>query len=386
MSDKPGRSLLWLKIILALAVLAAAAFAVVLSMRSVAKVETVVSGEARDLKPGSVTVKEVYSMQMKSAIGGRVLKDGYSLDPGMPVKEADVLVHLDTSDILIAKDEIQNQYDAVKQRMAVGSVQTFALESAQSDFNNTERLFKMGQVSDSDYQKARRAVETIKQQLALEKVTNEENLKTDENTLRTEQSNIDKMTIRAPFAGVVSYVYAHPGDLIDAGSPIVALITTDRLVEAKISEEDFANIKVGQPVAVEFLPYGAWVYNGTVKKILPTADPETQRHLVDLNITDIEPEKLIPGITGEVTIVVGTRKAKAIIPRRALLNESVFVVKGGRVELRKVRKGFVWLTGAEILEGLEPGEQVIVEDLDSFRDADRVRVEELPSDAFSKKK
>ncbi|HXQ81262.1 MAG TPA: efflux RND transporter periplasmic adaptor subunit [Opitutaceae bacterium] len=386
MSDKTRRSLLWLKIILAVAVLAAAGFAVLLSARPVAKVETVVSGEAKDLKPGSVTVKEVYSMQMKSEIAGRVLKEGYSLDPGMSVKEGDVLVHLDASDILIAKDQIQNQYDAVKQRIAVGSVQTYNLESAESDFKNTARLFNMGQVSDSDYQKARRAVETIKQMVALEKVTNEEDLKTDENTLRAKQSDINKMTIRAPFEGQVSYVYAHPGDLIDVGSPIVALITRDRLVEAKISEEDFANIKVGQPASVQFLPYGAWVYNGKVKKILPTADPETQRHLVDLTITDIEPEKLIPGITGEVTIVVGTRPAKAIIPRRALLNESVFVVKGGRVELRKVRKGYVWLTGAEILEGLEAGEQVIVEDLDSFRDGDRVRVEELPSDAFSKKK
>src|SRR5208283_2885420 len=116
---------------------------------------------------------------------------------------------------------------------------------------------------------------------------------------------------RAYFEGVVSEVFAHPGDLISPGSPIVALITTKRLVEAKISEEDFANIKPGQPASVHFLPYGAWVYNGTVKKILPTADPETQRHLVDLNIMDIEPEKLIPGITGEVTITVGERKAKA---------------------------------------------------------------------------
>jgi multidrug efflux pump subunit AcrA (membrane-fusion protein) len=135
---------------------------------------------------------------------------------------------------------------------------------------------------------------------------------------------------------------------------------------------------------VTFLPYKDFRYNGLETKILPTADPETQRHLVDLNITDIQPEKLIPGITGEVTIEVGRRAAKAIIPRRALLNDSVYVVKDGRVELRPVKKGYLWLTGAEILEGLEPGEQVIVEDLDSFRDGDTVRVEVLPPDAINK--
>ena len=98
---------------------------------------------------------------------------------------------------------------------------------------------------------------------------------------------------------------AHPGDLIDSGSPIVSLITTTRVIEAKISEEDFANVAVGQRVTVIFLPYGEFEYNGTVTKILPIADPLTQRHLAWLDLTDIPPEKLIPGITGEVSIIVG---------------------------------------------------------------------------------
>ena len=320
MPVKPRRIPIWIRLVVLLAVLAAIADGISVYLRPVARVETVISGEAKDAKPGSITVKEEYTMQMKSQIAGRVLGKDYKLETGMHVKEGDVLVHLDTADIQIEIDEAQNQYDSSKRLIAVGSAATYALETAQSDFSNTERLFKLGQISDSDYQKARRAVETIKQQLALENVHNEEGLKTDENTLRTKQLAEQRMTIRAPFDGVISIVYAHPGDLIDAGSPIVALITTSREVQAKISEEDFANIKVGEVATVHFLPYGAWVYNGTVKKILPTADPETQRHLVDLNITDIEPEKLIPGITGEVTIVVGSHHAKAIIPRRALLN------------------------------------------------------------------
>jgi RND family efflux transporter MFP subunit len=386
MSTKPGIIPLWLKLAAAVAIVVAIFEGVVLSLRPVAKVEAVISGEAKDAKPGSLTVKEMYSMQMKSAIGGRVLKDGYNLDPGLHVKEGDILVKLDTGDIQIEIDQAKAEYESAKQRIAVGSSSTYTLETAQSDFKNTERLFKMGQVSDSDYQKARRAVETIKQQIALEKVRNEEDLATDLNTLRAKQNELEKMTIRAPFEGIVSVVYAHPGDLIDPGSPIMSVITTDKIVEAKISEEDIANIKVGQAASVHFIPYGAFVYNGTVSKILPTADPETQRHLVDLNITDIAPEKLIPGITGEVTITVGERHANAIIPRRALINESVYVVRNGKVELRPVTKGYVWLTGAEILSGLEPGEQVIVEDLESFRAGDSVRVEEIPSDAFSKKK
>jgi RND family efflux transporter MFP subunit len=199
---------------------------------------------------------------------------------------------------------------------------------------------------------------------------------------------MDKMTVTAPFDGQISEVFAHPGDLIQPESPIVSIITTTRLVEAKISEEDFANIKEGQDVTVIFLPYGEFEYKGVVKKILPVADPLTQRHLVDLEITDnnLKPEQLIPGITGEVSIVVGRHHANAIVPRRALLNQSVYVVKDGVVERRKVKAGYEWLTGVEITEGLAPGEQVIVEELENFSDGQRVRTQELPSDVFAKKK
>ena len=388
MPDKPSRFPLWLKALVALAVLAGAFYGAVLYTRPTALVETVISGDAIDAKPGSVTVKEEYSMQMKTQIGGRVLNKDYHLDPGMKVKEGDILVHLDTGDIEIEIEAVQNDYNAVKQRIELGSAQKYVLESAQSDFTNTERLFKLGQISSSDYEKARRVVETAEQQLALEKVMNEQNLKTDENTLKAKRREMDKMTITAPFDGQISEVFAHPGDLIQPDSPIVSIITTTRLVQAKISEEDFANIKEGQDATVIFLPYGEFEYKGVVKKILPVADPLTQRHLVDLVVTDpnLKPEQLIPGITGEVSIVVGRHHANAIIPRRALLNQSVYVVKDGKVERRMVKAGFEWLTGVEIVSGLEPGEMVIAEELENFSDGQSVATREIPSDAFTKKK
>jgi len=386
MSDKPVKFPLWLKAIAALLVFAAVIIGVVLYAMPTARVEAVVSGDAIDAKPGSVVVKEEYSMDMKSEVAGRVTKEDYKLTPGMHVKEGDVLVHLDPGDIQIDIDQAQNLYDSTKARIGVGSAATYLLENAKSELANTERMFKMGQESDSNYQKARRAVETQEQQLKLASVIDQEDLKTYETQLRAKKRALEKMTITAPFEGDVSAVFAHPGELINPGSPIVTLITTSRLVEAKISEEDFANIKEGQKATVIFLPYGEFLYNGTVEKILPTADPETQRKLVDLHITDIAPEKLVPGITGEVTIVVGMRHAEAIIPRRALFNESVYVVNDGVVELRKVKTGYVWLRGAEITEGLKTGDKVIVEDLDSFHDGERVRVQELPADVIEKKK
>ena len=181
---------------------------------------------------------------------------------------------------------------------------------------------------------------------------------------------MDQTTIRAPFDAVVSDVYKHPGDLVGPGESIATLITTEKVVEGKISEEDFADIRLGQKASVMFLPYGNAIFDGSVTKILPTADPETQRHIVLLDVP-IAPEKLVPGINGEVSIVVGEHEARAIVPRRALFSLDGDHVFRGHGRPGRARAGEERLRlgrGVEILDGLQPGEQVIVEDLENFHD------------------
>ena len=87
-------------------------------------------------------------------------------------------------------------------------------------------------------------------------------------------------------------------------------------------------------------------------------------------------DKLVPGLTGEVNIVIGERDG-AIVPRRALRGNEVLVVNGGHVELRKVQTGYIAMNAAEILTGLREGELVIAEELDKFTPGDRVRTELL---------
>src|SRR5690606_37334579 len=116
------------------------------------------------------------------------------------------------------------------------------------------------------------------------------------------------------------------------------------------------------------------LYPARVDKILPTADPDTQRYSVFLEV-EIDPEILVPGITGDVSIVAGEHQNTLIIPRRALFGNNVFVVTNGRVELRQVQTGFTSLNHVAILDGLSEGELVVVDQLDTFRDGDRVRVQ-----------
>jgi RND family efflux transporter MFP subunit len=366
-----NNSKLGLKIGLVVIVVCAGIFGAIVSLRPEARVAQVVKGTARDVVPGSVVVRAEYAMELKSEIGGRIVSKDYQLDPGQAVKAGAVLVRIDTGDIDLDIDKTQSDYEATKKRIAVGSQIALELETAKADLDNSERLFKLGSISDTEIQRMRRSVKQIEQKLALEDVANKQLVEGIENSLKTKQRQREKMTITAPFDGVVEKVLARPGDLIGGGSPIATLIATSRTVEAKISEENFSGIKLGQKAWVHFLGY-APTYEATVTKILPTADPETQRYIVYLEIKNIAPELLVPGITGEVSIVVAERQTQALVPRRALFGHNVYVVKNGEVELRHVQLGYVDLVQVEIVNGLTEGETVIVEQLDRFHPGERV--------------
>ena len=375
-----------IRFILVLAVLAAAGLAGWQWLRPVAVVEPVVSGMAIDAKPGSVTVTEAYALELKTDLPGRLVKKDFNLDPGEKVKAGQVLAQLDSTDLQLAMDKDQIDYEATKELFKTDHSTELSLESLHADLDNFRMQNKQGAYPDNELAKREREAKIQEQHADLEKIDHTQILATFENSLKSEQHKLDQTTLRAPFDAVVSAVYKHPGDLVGQGESIATLITTENVVVGKISEEDFANVKVGQKASVIFVTYGNNIYDATVSKILPTTDPETQRHIIHIHIDDIAPEKLVPGINGEVSVVVGEHHAKAIVPRRALFSlngDNVYVVKDGRVERRPVKKDYSWLTGVEIVEGLEPGERVIVDGLEDFHDGQRVRVREIPSDATS---
>jgi RND family efflux transporter MFP subunit len=363
-------SRLVVKIGVAVAVVAVLVYVGMFAFRPVAQVAKVAPGKAIDQVPGSVVVRAEYSTQLKSEGGGRLIES--ELDAGKEVKKGQFLIQLDPTDLQLEIDRLQSDLKAAQEKAKVGPLSAIDLEGAKADLVNAERQFKLGSISEAELQKQQRVVSQLEKRVQLEDSQNKQAVEVLENQLKTKKRQVEKMRVSAWFDGKISEVLAYEGDLIGPGSPLATIISTKRTVEAKISEENFANIKVDKRARVRFLGYGNQLYDAKVIKVLPTADPETQRYIVHLEVA-IGPDLLVPGITGEVTIVVNERDSRTIMPRRALFQNSVFVVNNGKVEQRKVDVGYTSLNQVEILKGVKEGEMVIVEDLDRFQPGDRVR-------------
>lgn len=375
MSDRPS-PFGWLIKLAVFAVLVAGGIYLAMQlMRPTALVANAARGKATRAVPGSVEVKAEFVQELKSEVGGRVASS--ELHIGSRVKQGDVLVQLDTGDVDLEIERISSEIVAAKRKVELGSTRRPELENKRDLVTNLERQVRSGAVSQSDLDREQRLLRQLEQLVELDEVNLRLALETFENSLRAKQREKTKMTITAPIEGVITDVLVQPGGLIGSNTPIGGIMTISRAVEGKLSEENFAVVKRGQRATVRFLTYGKDQYEARVTELRPRADPATQRYTVLLDVFLPEGRTLVPGLTGEVSIVIAERENAVIIPRRALVGEHVYVVVGGRVVRRTVEKGYESLNQVEILKGLDEGEVVIIEQQDRFREGDRVRTAAL---------
>ena len=362
------------KVLVVLALVAGGIYAALVGFRETVVVEPVTRKKAVDAVPGSVEVfadKDLQQLRIESA--GRV-EWCEPLDENHAFVRGDELLRLDTSEVMRAFAETKRAYEADKEKLTVTASRNSDLVAAKKVLADAERGLEIGAAAKEDVVKAKRNLDAVQTQLDLAELT----LKKLEADFKSAQEAHDivlkKMKVVAPMDGVIKGVLVAVDTLVSAGAPVATFYSNLRIVVAKISEEDFAKVKLDQRARVQLLSYPDQNFDAKVIKILPFADPETRRYSIHLKV-DAPIEKLNPNSTGEVTITVGEHDNVPVIPRQALFNGNwVFVLKDGRLEKREIALGFKSLNMAEVTKGLAAGEQVVVENQDMLRDGQRVRI------------
>lgn len=364
-----------LKLGLVLLLVAAAVIAVLYRLQGTARVKLVSRDTAVDAVTGSVLITaDGGYKEVKSEVGGRVI-EAQAINKDRPFKKGEALVQLDPFDLDRQIAETKRAFETAQERLKIELENNEDEKLAEEALVTATRLRDLGDFSDEQVRAAQRMLDGIKRSLRLKEF---DRTKAEaDHKIRMEDLQLlrDKMTVRAPpIDGKVERPQTWEGALIGGGQPVAIVYSNARIVAAKISEEKFGKVRVGQKARLRLLTYGEKEFNATVSKLLPTAD-EAQRFEVWLNV-EADPELLLPGSTGEVTITVDEHPNALVIQRRSLIgNDTVFVVQNGVVQRRHVKVGFVALNVVEVLEGVQEGEQVIVDTLDEFREGQRVSVQ-----------
>ena len=338
------------------------------------------------------------SIVVKSEILGQIAK--IYVDEGSVVTEGDLLAELDGKDyevqLQLAKVNVAlatKRYDQAvaalnglkKQNVAEIERNKALVQEAQSNNDRMTALFKKGNATQAQKEKAEADLKVAQASLDLAKYQSftiqskvyEVNsmkilIEQAEAQMKVAELGLGKTRIRAPFSGIISDRSVFLGDMIQPNVPLFSLVNVDDLkIEAPFDEAEFYQIKKGLKVIVKLDAFPNKTYGGTVDYISPTISGgrlETRTFTVKIRL-DEKIQDIKPGMSADVEVVVDDVKSVMQVPAMCIVEREgkkfVFTVdevskKEVRARKMEVKVGLSNWNDSEIVSGLSEGQTIIV--------------------------
>lgn len=250
-----------------------------------------------------------------------------------------------TGQVLVQLDDAQTRADVAAAQAAV--------TESESQYNRSRELLNTQALSKSSFEQL------------------EATLKANRAKLQAAQARLEDTVIRAPFSGRVGLRRVSVGTLISPGDVITTLDDTSVIkLDFSVPETFVSTLREGLSVRATAPAYAGRSFSGKVASIDSRVDVNTRSVTVRALLAN-EDGALKPGMFLNVSLANDEREA-LIIPEEALTPEAekqfVFVVANGKAQRREVQIGGRSPGRVEILAGLVPGDQVVVEGTQKVRD------------------
>ena len=192
--------------------------------------------------------------------------------------------------------------------------------------------------------------------------------------------SVEDYQIEAPWDGVVSKVFVTDGYYVAPRESLVEIYDPGSMVvEFAIPETQSAKVHKGMLVKVELDAYPGRQLKGEITRIYAELDRQTRTRTAEAVIVYNDGITLLPGMFARIRIELETVNNAVLIPDKAIVlnikNEPrVFVVNNGKAQARKLDLGFEENLMVQILDGLKPGEMIVVEGNEKIKDGAMVKV------------
>jgi RND family efflux transporter MFP subunit len=388
-TDGEGNTRLWIGIAAAVA-LAAAGFAVFTEPAPVkVKIEmarmAVPDSSSATVLDATGYVVARRTATVSSKVTGKVAE--IYIEEGQRVEKDQIVALLDDSNtrksLELSKAELHSANTQVAETQARLTEAKLTLE------RNTE-MARRQLISAAALDKARADFESLRAQLN----SREADITVSQKRLALQQQNLDDLTLRAPFAGVVISKDSQPGEMISPMSAgggftrtgICTIVDMASLeIEVDVNESYIQRVRDGQFVQAVLEAYPEWKIPAKVIAIIPTADRQKATVKVRIGFQVSDP-RILPDMGVKVAFMnaepVAEEKPKeplgVRVPITAVRSEGedkfIFVVKNGVAELRKVTLNASYGTDIYIGSGLRAGEDFVVEITPELKDGAKVEL------------
>ncbi len=366
-------------------------------------VDTVRHGEMlRQVRgPGVLAPREIRWVSAQTE--GRV--ERILVRPGAFVEPDTVIVEMSNPDLVqqteearfalvaaeanLTETELQLRNQQLDQRIAV-TVARSDYESARLQAEAERQLSERGIVSTIQYRRSELLAEQLKFRVEAEEERRDQfaasvtaqmasqraRIDQERNTYERRLAQLDSLQVKAGIAGVLQQVPVEEGQRVIVGASIARVARPDDLqAELRIAETQARDIQIGQRVSVD-------TRNGIVEGRVIRIDPAVQAGTVqvDVELNGELPRGARPDLSVDGTIEL-ERLENVVYTGRPAFGQSHATIslykltEDGRAAVRvPVELGRSSVNAIEIVQGLLPGDQVILSDSSSWNDHDRIRL------------
>ncbi len=302
------------------------------------------------------------------------------VDRGSIVKEADVLVRLDTTDAVNTLEQSEAKATELLVRLGLSSTEEkfnpanqpdvkaakAALDLATQNFERDKALIESKVIAPGEFDKTRSEYNTARQNYDLAVASANQlyrQFQTALTQVKTSRQLLIDMNVKAPFDGAIVEKMTAPGESLSEGARVVSMVRINPLrLLLNVPEQDVGLIREGQSVRFQVDAFPGEVFKGTVSRISPALDPETRTLVVEAEVPNKD-RILKPGLFATAQVQLEADRKGVIVPATAVRSKGdasmVYVVDEGVTRAVMVvagenRKGLV-----EIVNGLKGGETVV---------------------------
>lgn len=276
---------------------------------------------------------------------------------GRTVEAGEPLATLDTELAQIELRQAEARLSEANAGITVAQARTDRLEAA---LERVERLRGTASFSGGRFDEAQGEVFEARGQYA----EAEARVLSAQAAIAEARYRIDQAEIVAPYAGTVLSVETNAGEFIASGAPVVRLLDTRALeVEASVPSRYVGALKEGQVVHAN--GDDSVAIKLEVRALLPLEEITTRTRPV--RFVAAEPGALDRAAVGQsITVDIPITSARDVVavPKDALVQGrggwTVFVAEDGAAQPRTVQIGAAMDSWFEVLDGLAPGDTVVV--------------------------
>ncbi len=335
--------------------------------------------------------------------GAGIIQSIYA-EPGSKVKKGELIMQLNTESVRDEIEKIKDQLEVIRNnlertRLNAQStrldleyneeVKKLKIASLKSQLADQEQLLDVGGISPARIDQTKQEIvlaekdlQTLveKNSIRLKQLESEERglllqIRMQEKVLDEKEKLVEKMSIRAPSAGIVLSITGRTGEKVGNDNLLVRMsdLTSFKVI-GSIEEQHASLLKTGTKVLVNIENEQL---EGTVGNITPMV--ENNKIQFNIHLEESSHPMLLANQRVEIQIISDfkeeTLRLKKYPGCEISPSQKLFVVNGGKAVKREFTLGIVGNEYCEILSGLQEGDIVVTDGLNAFIHLDEIDIE-----------